>query len=688
MSNFDLNSEAVENTDYILHNSTELEVLNNNKLSKVLEFLPSGIIDKKATGIGATYLELTCNRNSIIVVPTRALAATKAQQHTNTIYVGSTYGEVVGNSVFDIIKKHNKNLADNVFTKIIVVADSLPKVIDAIDDEVYKDFFLMIDEIDSFQMSSVFRPKLETSIDYFLKFDKGCLVSATLKEFSNPKLNEYTKYLIKVKPSVDEIRLTQTSNLIKTTKIYIKQFYDALNNPTETKVKENDVLLVAYNSVSDIVKIVSILDDEVKPHCKILCSPSSRKKCVIDEVDYFSSLEDSKAPAKINFFTSSYFVGIDITDRSHIILIANSNKPHTLLSLETIQQIIGRSRVNTGRIGLVKDQDDNLGVPIPIEELIQTAQRQINAINCVSKHLGKDAYLGTTLDSIRDGIINSSRGGINCSLSRKDINGTYKISWFNLDAFYASEVTKFTLYQNTEVFQKALIANGYKVKRLEDRKDNFTASENEILNIVDEQIIENSIALKKETIDKLESENGEIDNFSLVGVQNDVVNYFERLNKHISQNDSIKFLRENYAEKKDARIINTICMACEIYFLDANHNIKKQLNYEFEIDNSYTKEEVQIKIDRIFSKSLDAGVNMNFTSPKQRATLFKAIYETKRSSKTINGIKVNTEKIISNNRYNFKSKPLYDDLPPDLKYEVEQIIFDITEKMVKAPTKD
>lgn len=685
MSKFDLHPEAVENKDYILHSDAELEVLNKNKLSDVLQFLPSGIIDKKATGIGATYLELTCKRNSIIVVPTRALAATKAQQHSNSIYVGSNYGDVEGNSVFEIKKKYNKNLADNVFTKIIVVADSLPKVIDAIDDDVYKDFFLMIDEIDSFQMSSVFRPKLETSIDYFLKFCNGCLVSATLKEFSNPQLNKYPKYTIKVKPSVDEIKLTESNNLIKTSKIYIKQFYDALNDPTKTRVTENDVLLVAYNSVSDIVKIVSILDDDVKPHCNILCSPSSKKKCIIDGVDYFSSLEDSKAPAKINFFTSSYFVGIDITDRSHIILIANSQKPHTLLSLEAIQQIIGRSRVNTGRIGLIKDQDDNLGVPIPIEELVKTAQRQINAINCVSKHLGEDLYLGTTLDNIRDGIINSSRGGINCSLSRKDINGIYNISWFNLDAFYASEVTKFTLYKNTEVFQKALIANGYKVDRLNDRKDNFTAKENEILNIVDEQIIENTIALKKEAIDKLESQNGEIDRFSLVGVQNDVVNYFERLNKYISLNDSIKFLKENYAEKKDARIINTICMACEIYFLDPNHNVKQQLSREFIVDESYTKEEVQNKIDNIFSKSLDAGVNMNFTSPKQRATIFKAIYKTQRSSKIINGVKVNTEKVINNNRYNFKAKPLYDDLPPDLKYEVEKIILNI-KKEIANPT--
>ena len=43
------------------------------KLSDVFETTPYGLIKKNRTGVGATTLELKCPRNSIIVVPTKAL---------------------------------------------------------------------------------------------------------------------------------------------------------------------------------------------------------------------------------------------------------------------------------------------------------------------------------------------------------------------------------------------------------------------------------------------------------------------------------------------------------------------------------------------------------------------------------------------------------------------------------------
>ena len=47
--------------DFVLKNGTWL--------GDVLEFLPNGIINKGITGIGATTLELNCDRNSIIIQP-------------------------------------------------------------------------------------------------------------------------------------------------------------------------------------------------------------------------------------------------------------------------------------------------------------------------------------------------------------------------------------------------------------------------------------------------------------------------------------------------------------------------------------------------------------------------------------------------------------------------------------------
>ena len=43
--------------------------------------MPHGIVNKQLPGVGATTLEINSNRNSIIVLPTKALAFSKNKKH-------------------------------------------------------------------------------------------------------------------------------------------------------------------------------------------------------------------------------------------------------------------------------------------------------------------------------------------------------------------------------------------------------------------------------------------------------------------------------------------------------------------------------------------------------------------------------------------------------------------------------
>ena len=78
----------------------------------------------------------------------------------------------------------------DIYKKILVVADSLPRVLNTIGKENYPDYFYMIDEIDTIQMDSYFRPKLEYVLDYYFEFpkEKRAMVSATVKPLSHPGL--------------------------------------------------------------------------------------------------------------------------------------------------------------------------------------------------------------------------------------------------------------------------------------------------------------------------------------------------------------------------------------------------------------------------------------------------------------------------------------------------------------------
>jgi len=176
-------------------NSTAYILKEGTFISDTFNYLPNGRIDKKVPGIGATRRELTSDRHSIIVEPLKAIASLKAfnlkeiSENHKAIYVGSAtnrYSPLKDKEIKEEIKKAKDA---GKFVKIVVVADSLWKVINAIDED-YDDYFLMLDEIDTFQTDAGYRSRLEDTMDYFFRFKNSCVVSATLSDFSNPKLME------------------------------------------------------------------------------------------------------------------------------------------------------------------------------------------------------------------------------------------------------------------------------------------------------------------------------------------------------------------------------------------------------------------------------------------------------------------------------------------------------------------
>lgn len=82
---------VIENLEGLLYGdySKYEELQCNFNLSFYIDKMPHGIVNKQIPGVGATTLEINSNRNSIIVLPTKALAFSKCKKHPNTLYVGS-----------------------------------------------------------------------------------------------------------------------------------------------------------------------------------------------------------------------------------------------------------------------------------------------------------------------------------------------------------------------------------------------------------------------------------------------------------------------------------------------------------------------------------------------------------------------------------------------------------------------
>lgn len=74
----------------------------------------------------------------------------------------------------------------------------------------------MVDEIDVLQSDNSFRPQLEDVIDYYFMFPpkNRCMVTATMKEFSNPLLKTECKFSVPwLCNTARTIRLLYTNNI-------------------------------------------------------------------------------------------------------------------------------------------------------------------------------------------------------------------------------------------------------------------------------------------------------------------------------------------------------------------------------------------------------------------------------------------------------------------------------------------
>lgn len=304
-------------------------------LTDLKRSLPNGIIHKKSTGIGATSNEIRDqSRNSIIVCPTRALAATKARDE-KVFYWGSAYDGVKKSSIQEIQKAVQSG---KIKVKVMVVADSLSAFLNKFGKDATSLFFLMFDEIDSFQSEVDYRPNLEeTYLEYFrFSPDQRSMVSATIQEFSDPRLKSERRTEIRRE---NEEKLTLhclycPTHLLNIAASEILKMYD-----------EDFKIMVALNDIDDITEVITLLPDQLKMKCGILCSESNAKV----PKPLVRSLKNNQLPEKITFCTSAYFVGVDVKEKLNVVIVVDSDHLHKLISRAKLVQILGRARDGINR---------------------------------------------------------------------------------------------------------------------------------------------------------------------------------------------------------------------------------------------------------------------------------------------------------------------------------------------------
>ena len=595
-------------------------------LSNYLTKMPHGLVDKKIPGIGATTLEINSKRNSIIVFPTKALAYSKHSKHPNTLYVGS---EIKGEKEKVTNQQIEEYLAKDGYKKLLVVADSLGRLLGIIGKN-YKDYFLMIDEIDVLQTDNNFRPQLENVIDYYLMFPlkNRCMVTATMKEFINPLLKKECKFSITwIYNARRDVKLLHTNN---TTQTVIEEI---ISHP-------RDKIFIAYNSILQIQNILSTLDEETRKECAILCSEASIKEAG----EYFvPKLGDNDTlPARINFATCCYFTGIDIEDSYHLITVSDVRRSHSMLTLDRMTQIHGRCRKDNGVLSetIIYNTLGYVSVMESMEKytatLLNKAQKVLKVLESADTISQGDYTLADLFAIIKEAIREKAQeriaGNELINLTRKDIYGKNVPAYLNIDyiiertdlyaSYFMPETLKEVLGKQVNIISYKSLPYGVSPEQNSIEKTNKDA-QNKLTDSYIQEAIDNI---------KVLSTTGQLnDNTLHLYIRQSrsrtkiFLERFIKLYKYVDLDSLLHQLWEIRTSNSIAyKNLNNAVM---YWALDEEHPFKVAIRRSFTLNKSYSASEIQEILAPIVQYHLHKVLK-----PRKYVALLKSIYATDRTS--------------------------------------------------------
>lgn len=287
-----------------------------NYLSEVFEFLPSHVLlDKGMTGCGGTTLELTCPRNSIVLVPTINLVENKVRDGI----LGITH-RTDDKEITDYLNSTIK------YKKIIGTYDSLSRIIN----RNLEDYFLLIDEYHYLFTYYKFRQTaIRNLLEHYKDFKDWCFMTAT--PLSQDNILEELKGIDTISLKWEgkaklEIQFTPTEFY---NKVLQNRIYDCLHSDYN--------LHIFLNNFATIKKLVN---EYLKLDYRVVCSPNQRDKSSLNFQHVNSPVR------KINFYTATAFEGVDIFDENgKTIVVSDSQQISTMMDISVfITQIAGRIR--------------------------------------------------------------------------------------------------------------------------------------------------------------------------------------------------------------------------------------------------------------------------------------------------------------------------------------------------------
>ncbi len=587
------NKKGSKATELVIKRRANLKAKSDTKLSEVLSLLPPGLIQKEETGMGATTLELISMRNSIIVEPIRITSSSKAFKHS-ALYVGSP------TKLHPQKKSLEKNIKDYVsnpsiqYKKIIVVADSLPKVIKAIGDTVFQDYFLLLDEIDSFQLDSTFRTSMEKCLDIYKQFPgfNRAMISATIIEFSDPILKNEQRTNI-----VYDIKSRRDISVFTTTK---GELHSVTVDILERLIKKHptDKIFIAYNSVNGCLELATFLtkNNIVKVQdVNILCSSASAKSVDL----YFKELDSDKLPAKINFFTSAYFTGFDINEKYHLVSVSGTRRNMLAISDSKFKQIAGRSRLGLISETIIHDYkpiSDTDEINPTLKSLLEAAQMQISTLECASKNLKNSVVMNYVLTKFVSGVLELFVKQ-NRNYVREIGNNQFEISYLNIDAKLESDRVRTELYLD-EMSLTNKLSLEHNVTQQIVGSNTYIQKHNTV--VVDRNNQVDEILGKLTNVTSKEELNMMIKTMKFTPLQKKILKNYLGLIGYVNHEKMLELIKSAVYDTSQDTKLNRLFIAGHLSILPDTHPAIRSLNVHFPLKAKLTRSNIKHRLDAFF----------------------------------------------------------------------------------------
>jgi hypothetical protein len=438
------------------------DIIHFTEIKEVNPIPSKTIIYKTVTGIGATHSEIVAERSSIIVLPHISIVKSKHEYYKESHHTFAVYGDISCQEVANYLA------SDDEYAKILTTPKGLNKVIKAIraintlgySYDYKKLFFLLIDECHKVIQDAFYRTDMVEVMEHFFEFERKAMVSATPIPPSDPRFDEQEFKHIKVTPDCD---YKQDIELIHA---------DSLINGLQKYFKENDAMhyCIFFNSVEGIKSLIQQL--KLIDNYQIFCSQESNNLLKLDgEVNSHWQLKKFK---RFNFFTSSFYNGLDITEaKPNIVILTDYGfRGHTILDPYTdILQIIGRFRKKEDRTyGYNKithiNNTSTFTNPIPEEEALTK--------------IGLSEYSYTQIKTLKDSLSSSEHHKLfDQALSTQNpyfglLTKKGEFSHFLKDNYLDDERVK-NYYKNTSALRKAYEQT--KLYNVTNRREMYEESE-------------------------------------------------------------------------------------------------------------------------------------------------------------------------------------------------------------------